>query len=136
MRWRDITRVFLWNAGMVAAVFLPIFLVLARLQSLFLVGESRSFLSDVLEGLYLYLLFLFPLILASVIYTAILFIVPPRWTMIQRRSVAILLAFILPVIVYGLNLPGGLLYIPFYVPTLFATVTYGLFTRVGTQEKR
>ena len=130
-KFKKAVRVFLWNGMMAAAVFLPGFLLTAWLQVLWMTGVPRrtTFSVEASDWLYIYLLFALPLILASLLYTATLFFIPDRWTPKQRRLAAILIAFILPVVVYLLDLPGGLVYLPFFGPTLIAIILYGMSTR-------
>lgn len=131
-----IAKRFLWNAIMAAIVFLPAFLITAQIQVLLFVGLPRrtTFIAELSNWIYVYFLFVLPLILASFVYSLGSLSIRSRWTSTRRRLAAMILAVLLPATVYLLNLPGGLVYGTFYIPTVSAMVLYGMCARTGKIE--
>jgi len=131
-RLKDAAGSFFWNALMAAVVFLPVFMVLAWLQILWKVGPPRNttFAVEVSNWFYFYLLMVFPLIFGSIVYTLAVIFLPRDWNSSRRRLFAIFFAPILPVVVWIFNLPGGLVYLPFFAPTLMAIILYGASVRL------
>ncbi len=121
------------NLLLAATVFLPAFLVGARIEVLLFEGWPRgiTFLLELSNIFYFYLVFILPVLLASLFYSAASFIVPSRWTPIQRRLAAIVLALILPGTDILLKISGDLVYRHFFVPTAIAVIVYGMFARAG-----
>ncbi len=145
----EIFKKFVWNALMAAAVFLPSFLILNYIMALFLVGPPRvtPLQTEIGDAITIYLLFLLPLVLASFVYTLVSMLVPASWPVTRRRLAAVLLAPLLPVTVFVLNLPGGFVYIAphmlrpigtvvFYLPTVIAVILYGMFTHVSEVKNK
>jgi len=130
-----VAKIFFWNAIMSAVVFLPVFLVMAQFQALLLVGPPTrtTFLTELSNAIYFYLIFVLPLMLGSLVYSAVALLIPNRWILKYRRLTAVLLSILLPVTVFLLNLPGGLAYQPFYVPTVVAIILYGMCARIGEE---
>lgn len=132
MRLKRIAKTFFRNAIMVAVVFLPAFIIMSMVQVLVLAGvpTRTTPLTELSNWFYFYLIFLPPLLLSSLVYTTVLLLVPRNWSLRIRRLAAILITPLLPATVYFLNLWGGVVYLPFFIPTIIALILYGLYVRI------
>ncbi len=121
---------------MAATVFLPTFLIISRIQVLLLIGDPFRFPNEIAEGVYMYILFMLPLMLASLVYSAALLLFRFCWTFVPRRLAALVLAPLLPLTVYLFNLPGGLIYGPFFIPTVIAMILFGITARIPQIDEK
>jgi len=109
---------------------------MALLQILVIGGlpTRTTFLAELSNWIYFYIIFVLPLVLASLVYSLVSLLIPSAWSLMYRRLISILLAVVLPLTVFLLNLPGGLIYGPFYIPTLIATISYGLCAQIDGED--
>jgi hypothetical protein len=131
-----VAKLFFWNAIMSAAVFLPVFLGMALLQILVIGGlpTRTTFLAEFSNWIYFYIIFVLPLVLASLVYSLLSLLIPSRWSPVYKRLISVLLALLLPLTVLLLDFPGGLVYGPFYIPTIIATISYGLCAQIDGED--
>ena len=91
---KSIVRRFAANAGLSALVFLPVFFVASWFQIIIIDGWPRnhSLAVEISDWLFFYVLFIVPVLLGSLVYSASTFIIPTQWSPLWRRIAAIVLA--------------------------------------------
>jgi hypothetical protein len=129
----DIAKRFWVNGLLSAIVFLPSFLILSWLQGVVVDGwpSNKSVVADISAALFFYVYFIVPVILGSVVYTIVSFFVPGKWSAFWRRSIAIVLALLVPGIDLVFKIAGDRIYESFLIPMVIAAVLYGILSHIG-----
>lgn len=123
---------FLWNALAATGVFLPVFFAVAPIEGLARGADlSGGFKAHFGFALYLYVAFVVPVILGSLVHTVFLLMIPATWPRPRQRVAAIALSPLLPatVLVIG-GLSGSALLLERIMATAVATIAYGLLSRM------
>lgn len=120
------------NVLMGALVFLPLFLVVIPLEVWLRGAEQEADLLAQLGGaLNLFIAFLLPVAVGSVVHSLALFAIPRAWPRPRRRVIAVILAPLLPATVLLVGGLGGASFIWIYFgATIVATAVYGLAVRL------
>lgn len=119
------------NLALLAFVVTPVFFVLVWIQALFQQASGVTDLGYVLEtgGVY-YLSNLIPVLVGGIIHQLLLLVLPGEWTNTRIRSIAFLLAFVIPITVW-LSWGGPVSsFLNFAVPMSLALVIYVLLIRI------
>lgn len=129
---------FIWNALAGAGIFLPVFFAVVPLEGLARGADlSGGFKAHFGFALYLYVAFVVPVILGSLVHTVSLLMIPDTWPKARRRIAAIALSPLLPATVLLIGgLSGSALLLERAVATAVATIGYGSFckTSLGTSH--
>jgi hypothetical protein len=128
---KKVALMILWNALMAAVVFLPVFLIGLEFELLVRGKFGDVNLVRVLsDELFMYFVLVVPLILMSLLYSLLSLILPSRWITKRPRFVSIALALTVMGIFVVANSGINDLLLGYFVPTLLATLAYGLCTTI------
>ena len=124
-----VAKMFFRNALGGAGIFLPVFLAVVPLEGLVrgadLAGEFNAHFG---YALYLYVAFVIPVVLGSLVNSVTLLLIPDRWSKSRQRVAAISLSPIVPATVLAIGgLGGSALLLERIVATVVATLSYGAF---------